>query len=66
MLIVYLHLPQIAQTCLRYLAYQEDKDGFYTTPQLPDFGLHVPTLWVMPLPDPLVVVDAVKAMLAEK
>ena len=48
-----------------YLAYQEDADDFYTTPQLPDFRLHVPTLWATPLPDPLAVVDAVKAMLTE-
>lgn len=34
-----------------YEAIPADDDGNYTTPLLPDFRLHVPTLWQSPLPN---------------
>ncbi len=43
----------------------EDKQGNYQTPLLPQFVLHVPTLWQTPLPDPVVVVEAVRGMVSE-
>ncbi|MCQ3931911.1 MAG: Uma2 family endonuclease [Chloroflexi bacterium] len=49
----------------RYLAYREDENGDYQTPNLPGLRLHVPTLWLDPLPNPLQIADAIKAMLAE-
>lgn len=39
-----------------------DGDGHYQTPLLPDFVLHVPTLWTDPLPDYFAIADAVRAM----
>lgn len=48
-----------------YIRYSEDADGNYRTPLLPDFVLHVPTLWQPNLPDPIAVVQAVQAMLAK-
>ncbi|MGQ9887342.1 MAG: Uma2 family endonuclease [Aggregatilineales bacterium] len=38
-------------------------DGSYTTPRLPGFALHVPTLWQQPLPDYGAVWQAVQTML---
>ena len=42
-----------------------DANSFYRTPLLPDFALHVPTLWQDPLPDIFAVIDMVRAMLGE-
>lgn len=39
--------------------------GQYHTPLLPDFVLHVPTLWADPLPDYFAIADAVRAMVKE-
>lgn len=48
-----------------FLHQVEDAEGFYHTPLLPGFTLHVPTLWQDTLPDPIKTVEAVKAMLNE-
>jgi Uma2 family endonuclease len=40
----------------------EDDDGNYTTPLLPKFKLHVPTLWQEKLPGILAVVEVVRQM----
>lgn len=40
-----------------------DAEGNYRTPLLPQFRLHVPTLWEETLPDIVTVVEAVRAML---
>lgn len=48
----------------RYLAYREDETGNYPSPNLLGLQLHVPTLWLDPLPNLLEVADAIKAMLA--
>lgn len=48
-----------------FLRQAEDAEGFYRTPLLPGFALHVPTLWQDALPDPIQTVEAVKAMLNE-
>lgn len=45
-----------------YIRFEPD-DGNYQTPQLPDFKLHVSTLWEDILPSNVQVVDLVKAML---
>ena len=42
-----------------------DETGIYQTPKLPDFRLHVPTLWEDTLPDIVAIVEAVKKMLAD-
>ncbi len=47
----------------RYVRQSEDEQGFYRTPALPGFVLHVPTLWQENLPGPGATFDAVKAML---
>lgn len=47
-----------------YLPQHEVADGWYETPLLPDFRLAVPVLWQEPLPDPVVIVEQVQAMLA--
>lgn len=44
---------------------QPDEAGYYTTPQLPDFMLHVPTLWRARLPNVIQIVDAMRQMLGE-
>lgn len=41
-----------------------DADQHYRTPLLPDFALHVPTLWQTKLPTVEAILQAVKAMLA--
>lgn len=46
-----------------YKDYPPDADGYYTTPRLPRFRLHVPTLWQDPLPDIFQVVQPVQDML---
>jgi Uma2 family endonuclease len=47
----------------RYALTPEGADGYYATPQLPDFRLHVPTLWRPTLPNGLEIVESVKAMI---
>jgi len=42
-----------------------DDEGYYSTPKLPAFKLHVPTLWQEELPTIVDVVEAVKAMVNE-
>lgn len=49
----------------RYMSVREDAAGFYQTPLLPDFRLHVPTLWDEPLPGFGAIAQAVKAMLGQ-
>ncbi len=49
-----------------YLAYSEDTDGFYESPQLARLKLHVPTLWEEELPGFYQIGDAVRAMLEAK
>jgi Uma2 family endonuclease len=49
-----------------YKSYPADDDGHYSTPQLPQFKLHVATLWEDELPNILQVVESVKAMLDDK
>lgn len=46
-----------------YRAYKADSDGNYRTPLLPQFVLHVPTLWSNPMPGPTEVVRTMQAML---
>lgn len=41
----------------------EDSTGNYTTPQLPDFKLHIPTLWQTTLPSIMDVMDTMREML---
>jgi len=41
-----------------------DAEGNYRTPLLPQFVLHVPTLWEDTLPDLVAIVEAVRAMLS--
>jgi Uma2 family endonuclease len=45
-----------------YAVVTPDADGSYTTPLLPRFKLHVPTLWQDPLPDFYTVAQTVQAM----
>jgi Uma2 family endonuclease len=40
-----------------------DEAGDYTTPLLPGFVLHVPTLWIDPLPGIYQIVDSIRTML---
>jgi Uma2 family endonuclease len=47
----------------RYRQLEIDAQGNYVTPMLPQFALHVATLWQDVLPGPLSVIDAVRAML---
>jgi Uma2 family endonuclease len=49
----------------RYVMHLADSDGNYETPLLPDFKLHVPTLWSDPLPNSHAIADSVRAMLNE-
>ena len=46
-----------------YVVHQANQDGDYQTPQLPGLRLHVPALWLSPLPGPSVIIDSVRAML---
>ncbi|MBI5670163.1 MAG: Uma2 family endonuclease [Chloroflexi bacterium] len=48
----------------RYRSQTLDQQGYYRTPLLPSFRLHVPTLWETELPGPAAVVTAVQALLA--
>jgi Uma2 family endonuclease len=43
-----------------FILIAEDEDGNYTTPLLPRFKLHVPTLWTSKLPNYLDVLEFVK------
>jgi len=45
-----------------YAPQQADADGNYSTPALPGFVLHVPTLWQKQLPGPIATAQAVQAM----
>jgi Uma2 family endonuclease len=46
-----------------YVPQQVDVQGNYRTPLLPDFVLHVPTLWLTPLPSLSVILNTVQDML---
>ena len=48
-----------------YDRHHEDADGNYSTPALPGFKLHIPTLWQDELPGPGATVKAVRAMFGE-
>jgi len=48
-----------------YAAVAADTEGNYRTPLLPNFALHVPTLWQDPLPNPLQIAEAVRELLGE-
>lgn len=50
----------------RYQSVSADTEDHYTTPLLPDFALHVPTLWQRPLPSPPLVVEMISTMLEIK
>ena len=47
-----------------YVRQPEDETSSYRPEALPGLALHVPTLWLDQLPDPIATVEAVKAMLA--
>lgn len=49
-----------------YTLIRESDEGYYTTPQLPDFRLHVPTLWLPNLPDGIEIIESVKKMVKPK
>ncbi len=46
-----------------YTQQTPDSGGFYRTPLLPDFRLHVPTMWVNPLPNIFERLQMVEAMM---
>ena len=46
-----------------YVAHQPDEAGNYQSPQLPGLLLHVPTLWMTPLPGFMTIGEAVRQML---
>lgn len=48
-----------------YVPVEPDAEGYYQTPLLPHFKLHVPTLWQDRLPDLLTVVEDVKQMVGK-
>jgi Uma2 family endonuclease len=48
-----------------YIWQMPDADGYYRTPLLPDFALHVPTLWLDKLPTTQAIIQQVKALLAK-
>ena len=45
-----------------YAAHKEDANGNYRTPLLPKYVLHVPSLWLDPLPDLDYIMNAINAM----
>jgi Uma2 family endonuclease len=47
----------------KYVRITPDQDGNYRTPLLPDFVLHVPTLWEEKLPDILEIADMMRKLL---
>ena len=47
-----------------YIEMEPDDTAHYRTPLLPKLALHIPTLWQEPLPDILVIVQTVQAMVA--
>jgi Uma2 family endonuclease len=47
----------------RYIGIREDAQGYYQTPLLPGFKLHVPTLWDEPLPGYGAIWESTKALL---
>ncbi|MCC7450070.1 MAG: Uma2 family endonuclease [Anaerolineae bacterium] len=48
-----------------YARQYEDKQGNYQTPLLLQFVLHIPTLWLESLPDPVAIIDTVRNMVGE-
>src|SRR5574341_2087980 len=48
-----------------YEVQQPDADGYYHTPLLPGFRLHVPTLWADKLPDIITLVEEMRRTLGE-
>ncbi len=46
-----------------YVIHQSDENGFYETPQLPGLRLHVPTLWIEPLPGFYQIAKDIEAMM---
>lgn len=48
-----------------FKSFHPDAEGYYQTSLLPDFTLHVATLWQKDLPDILAIVEAVKKMLGK-
>lgn len=50
----------------RYEPVAPDAEGNFYTPLLPDLVLHVPSLWIDPLPNLLEVTAMVKAMVSER
>ena len=47
-----------------YLSIAPDADGNYRTPRLPQFVLHVPTLWQDGLPNIVQIMESVQKMLS--
>jgi len=52
------------QPAQHYAPVLPDEQGNYHTPLLPRLALHVPTLWLEPLPNAVAIVQAVQAMVA--
>ena len=50
----------------RYVVIDPDASETYTTPLLPGLRLHVPTLWTVPLPNMMQVIESVRGMLNEE
>lgn len=46
-----------------YELQRTDADGNYQTPLLPGLVVHAPTLWLVPLPGPAAIMQAIQAML---
>lgn len=47
----------------RFVVQVLDEYGYYRTPMLPGFALHIPTLWQDDLPDPVATVEFVREQL---
>lgn len=50
----------------RYSLLSASEDGYYSTPQLPGFRLHVPTFWQPVLPNGIEIAEAVKQMVGQE
>ncbi|MBI5961129.1 MAG: hypothetical protein HY866_20500, partial [Chloroflexi bacterium] len=48
-----------------YTVIRPEASGVYHTPLLPKLALHVPTLWIDPLPGALATAQGVQQMMAE-
>jgi Uma2 family endonuclease len=59
----YFHRLREIDNTLRYAHINTDDQGYYRTPLLPQFALHIPTLWQETLPGPVSVVETIRAML---